>query len=120
MMRVFYGSSATHVHRYHCRGNVNTAGGKLCIAAGGIRVDRAVAGQILEVVSAHAIEAAIMAAERCRTADNDVRLALAKELEAARYEASLAARRYELVDPAKRSVARELEGRWNAALERVD
>ena len=47
-------------------------------------------------------------------------VALAKELEAARYEASLAARRYELVDPAKRLVARELEARWNSALERVD
>jgi hypothetical protein len=27
--------------------------------------------------------------------------------------------RYELVDPAKRHVARELEARWNGALERV-
>ena len=85
-----------------------------------MRLDRAVAGQILEAVSAHAIEAAMVAAARCKTADDDVRLALAKELEAARYEASLAARRYELVDPAKRLVARELEGRWNTALERVD
>ena len=33
--------------------------------------------------------------------------------------ASLASRRYELVDPAKRHVARELEARWNSALERV-
>ncbi len=71
-------------------------------------------------MSGHAIEAAIQAAERSRTTDNDVHLALSKELEAARYEASLAARRYELVDPAKRLVARELEGRWNTALERVD
>ena len=45
--------------------------------------------------------------------------AVERELEAARYEASLAARRYELVDPAKRHVARELEARWNGALERV-
>src|SRR3954447_4091177 len=37
-----------------------------------------------------------------------------------RDEAALAARRHELVDPAKRHVARELEARWNAALERVD
>jgi hypothetical protein len=37
----------------------------------------------------------------------------------ARYEASLAGRRYELVDPQKRHVARELEARWNNALERV-
>ena len=80
MMRVFYGSRAGHAHRYQCRGNIDTAGGKVCIGAGGIRVDRAVAGQILEAVSGHAIEAAIVAAERCRTTDNDVRVALTKEL----------------------------------------
>ncbi|WP_353642689.1 hypothetical protein [Mesorhizobium sp. WSM2239] len=45
--------------------------------------------------------------------------AVERELEVAGYEASLAARRYELVDPAKRHVARELEARWNGALERV-
>jgi DNA invertase Pin-like site-specific DNA recombinase len=120
MMRVFYGSTAGHAHRYQCRGNMDTAGGKICIGAGGIRVDRTVASQILEAVASHAVEAAIVAAERCKTADDDVRLALMKELEAVRYEASLAARRYELVDPAKRLVARELEARWNNALERVD
>jgi hypothetical protein len=41
---------------------------------------------------------------------------LEKELEQARYEASLAARRHAAVDPEKRLVARELEARWNAAL----
>lgn len=120
MMRVFYGSKAGHVHRYHCRGNVDTAGGKPCIGAGGVRVDRAVSTQILEAISPDAIEAAIQAAERSQSVDDDMRTALTKELEAARYEASLAARRYELVDPAKRLVARELEARWNSALERVD
>jgi len=120
MMRVFYGSRAGHAHRYQCRGDNDTAGGKICIGAGGIRVDRTVAGQILEALSAHAIEAAMVAAERCKNVDEDVRLALVKEWEAARYEASLAARRYELVDPAKRLVSRELESRWNSALERVD
>jgi hypothetical protein len=99
MMRIFYGSSSGHAHRYQCRGNQDQAGGKICIGAGGIRVDRAVAGQILEAVSAHAIEAAIQAAEKVRLADDEVRLALGQELEEARYEASLAARRYELVDP---------------------
>jgi DNA invertase Pin-like site-specific DNA recombinase len=119
LMRVYYGSAAGHAHRYQCRGTVE-AGGKICIGAGGIRVDRAVASQIMEAVSEHAIDAALEAAERSRIADNDVRGALSKELEAARYEASLAARRYEMVDPAKRLVARELEGRWNLALENVD
>lgn len=40
-------------------------------------------------------------------------------MEHARYEASLASRRYEAVDPAKRLVVRGLEARWNIALERV-
>jgi DNA invertase Pin-like site-specific DNA recombinase len=119
MMRVFYGSSAGHAHRYQCRGNSDTEGGKMCLGAGGVRLDRAIAEQLLRAVSGHAIEAAIQAEERARVSDDDVRLALNKELESSRYEASLAARRYELVDPAKRLVARELEGRWNTALERV-
>src|SRR5258708_946223 len=93
MMRIFYGSPAGHVHRYQCRGNSDTAGGKPCIGgAGGVRVDRAVSSQILEVVSSYAIEAAIQAAERCMAANDNVRQALGKELESARYEASLAGR----------------------------
>jgi excisionase family DNA binding protein len=44
---------------------------------------------------------------------------LALELEQSRYEARLAARRYEAVDPDQRLVAAELEARWNSALERA-
>lgn len=119
MLRVFYGTQAGHAHRYQCRGDANRAGGGLCIGVGGVRVDRAVAGQILEAVSGHAVEAAIQAGEKVRRVDDDIIRAVGKQLEEARYEASLAARRYELVDPAKRLVARELESRWNTALERV-
>jgi DNA invertase Pin-like site-specific DNA recombinase len=118
-MRVFYGTQSGHAHRYHCRGDDSHVGGWLCIGIGGVRVDRAVAAQIVEAVSEHAIEAAIQAADQSK-ADDDIRQALCRELEEARYEASLAARRYEVVDPTKRLVARELEARWNTALERVD
>jgi DNA invertase Pin-like site-specific DNA recombinase len=119
VLHVYYGSNATQAHRYQCRGNSDTGGGKVCIGAGGVRVDRAVSNQILEALSEHAVEAAIQAAERFGAVDDDLHAASSKELEAARYEASLAARRYEMVDPAKRLVARELEARWNQALERV-
>jgi hypothetical protein len=118
-MRVFYGTQSGHAHRYHCRGDDSHVGGWLCIGIGGVRVDRAVAAQIVEAVSEHAIDAAIQAADQAVKADEEVRQALRRELEEARYDASLAARRYELVDPAKRLVARELETRWNTALERV-
>lgn len=84
-----------------------------------MRVDRAVAARILEAVSEQAVDAALLAAEQSVKAANEVRRAVTRELEEARYEASLAERRYEHVDPAKRHVARELEARWNAALERV-
>lgn len=116
-MGVHYGSR--YGHRYQCRGDDSRAGGCVCVGTGGSRVDRAVAGQIIEAVSEHAIEAAIQAAEQSVTADNEVRQVLCRELEEARYEASLAARRYEVVDPTKRLVARELETRWNTALECV-
>ena len=118
-MRVFYGSQSGHAHRYHCRGDDSHVGGWLCIGVGGVRIDRAVAAQIVEAVSEHAVEAAIQAADQSAKADDEIRQALCRELEEARYEASLAARRYEVVDPTKRLVARELETRWNTALERV-
>ena len=119
MMRVFYGMRSGHAHRYQCRGDDAHVGAGLCIGIGGVRIDRAVVDQMLEAVSGRAVEAALLAADQMVKADDDVRQALGRELEGANYDASLAARRYELVDPAKRHVVRELEARWNAALERV-
>jgi DNA invertase Pin-like site-specific DNA recombinase len=119
MMRVFYGSGKGNAHRYQCRGDDAHVGAGLCIGIGGVRTDRAVAYQILEAVSDHAVEAAILASSQVERSTNDIIAAVERDLEAARYEVSIAARRYELVDPAKRHVARELEARWNAALERV-
>ena len=104
-------------YRYQCRGGSESPG--LCNGVGGLGTDRAVATQILEAVSPHAVEAALCASEQVEAAALEQRGAVQRELEEARYEASLAARRYDLVDPAKRHVARELEARWNAALERT-
>lgn len=119
MMRVFYGMRSGHAHRYQCRGDVQGEYKGMCVGVGGVRVDRAVVAQILEAVAGHAVEAAIMALDQAARADDDVRQSLERELEQARYEASLAARRHAAVDPDKRLVARELEARWNAALGRV-
>jgi DNA invertase Pin-like site-specific DNA recombinase len=119
IMHVFYGMRSGHAHRYQCRGDDAHVGAGLCIGIGGVRIDHVIVAHIMEAVSPLAVDAAIHAAEQVIQADNDVRQAVQRELEEARYEASLAARRYEVVDPAKRLVARELESRWNAALERV-
>ena len=119
MMRVFYRSGTDLSHRYQCRGDDGHVGAGLCIGAGGRSVDAAVASQLLEAVSGHAVEAALLAEQQAAKAQETVRLAVEKELEEARYAATLAERRYEHVDPAKRHVARTLEARWNTALERV-
>ena len=119
MMRVFYSMGKGNAHRYQCRGDDAHVGAGLCIGIGGVRVDRTVAMQVLEAVSDRAVEAAIFASDQVERSRKEVVATVERELEAARYDASLAARRYELVDPAKRHVARELEARWNGALQRV-
>jgi len=119
MMRVFYRIQSGQAHRYQCRGDDAHVGAGLCIGIGGVAVDKAVAAQLLEAVSERAVDAAILAAEQGARAAAAVRRAVEGELEEARYAASLAERRYEHVDPAKRHVARTLEERWNAALERL-
>ena len=119
-MRVFYGMGKGHAHRYQCRGDDAHVGAGLCIGIGGLRIDRAVALQILEAVSDRAVEAALVAAGPGRAiAQRGDRGGGAAILKPHAMRPHLAARRYELVDPAKRHVARELEARWNGALERV-
>ena len=119
MMRVFYGSRTGRVHRYQCRGDDSHVGAGLCIGIGGVAVDKAVTEQILDAVSPRAIDAAMHAADRGRKNAQEAKAAVLGELEAARYAAQLAERRYDQVDPMKRHVARALEDRWNAALVRV-
>jgi hypothetical protein len=116
MIHVAYSGAGGKVPRYSCRGaNVNHGAGG-CISFGGHRVDRAVAQELLRAVEAPAIDAALVAAERAHEHQNGTRNALELQLEEARYQVRLAARRYEAVDPDNRLVAAELERRWNEAL----
>ena len=119
MMRVFYGSAAGYAHRYICRSRFLEEPDRSCVGVGGVRVDRAVSLQLLEALTPTAIEAAEEAARQFQRQRSDAQNAVAREHEEAKYEARLAARRYEAVDPDKRLVAQELEARWEAALQRV-
>lgn len=119
MMRVFYGSHSSTAYRYICRSQDLSEPNGTCIGVGGVRVDRAVANQLLEALRPKAIEAATQAALKRAKKSQDARCAIERELEEARYEARLAARRYEAVDPDKRMVACALEARWEAALQRT-
>jgi hypothetical protein len=65
------------------------------------------------------VDAAVEAAEKMRRDVQEQRRSVELEREESRYQARLAARRYEAVDPDNRLVAAELEGRWNAALKKA-
>lgn len=106
--------------RYECRQDFRAHGAPRCISFSGLKVDQAIAKELLRVVQPHAVQIAIAASESTSKASQQHRAALLLELEQARYQAQLAARRYEAVDPANRMVAAELESRWNESLTRID
>lgn len=116
MLHVNYGNRGI---RYVCVSENINQGLSKCISFGRVKVDAAVATEILKVIQPLAIDAALEAAEQARQRQSDRARALELELEQARYEARLAARRYEAIDPDNRLVAAELESRWNTALSKV-
>ncbi len=81
--------------------------------------DETVSAEILTAGQGSALAAAIEAGDLAKQHHHAQHRALALELEQATYHATLAARRYEAVDPDNRLVAAGPEARWNAALERV-
>jgi DNA invertase Pin-like site-specific DNA recombinase len=117
--RMLYVNYAGTTIRYMCRGGHNDRAENWCVGFGGLRVDTAVTNEVLRAIEGHAIEAACEAAEQLQRQRQELRKAIELELEQARYEAGLAARRYEAVDPDKRLVAAELEARWNEALQKI-
>jgi DNA invertase Pin-like site-specific DNA recombinase len=119
MLHVFYGSRAGNSHRYVCRGAAMRGSQSACVGVGGVRVDRAVAEQLMAAIAPHALDAAMAASELTSNQSAERLQAVRKELEDARYGARLAQRRYEAVDPDRRLVARELERRWEEALKSV-
>jgi hypothetical protein len=111
-----YSGMKHHIPRYSCSRAWMDNGGPHCIAFGGLRVDDAIEDALLGVVGPGAIAAATAAAKGARDRRDQVRDALSRDLEAARYAADRAFRQYDAADPANRLVASELEARWNRAL----
>src|SRR5215813_13728303 len=114
-----YSGSRHDIPRYSCSRGWMDNGEPRCIAFGGLRVDDAIEGALLTVVGPGAIAAAISAETEAAERRDQVREALERDLEAARFAADRAFRQYDATDPANRLVAGELEIRWNKALEHV-
>jgi DNA invertase Pin-like site-specific DNA recombinase len=119
MLHVSYVGKENTVPRYECNAVHVNQGGARCLTLGGLWIDDAVVQEVLEAISGNAVEAALEAAEQMEQRRQELRQSLSLEVEQARYEARLAERRYEAVDPDQRLVAAELEARWNAALQKM-
>ena len=115
-LMVRYTGTKHNIPRYSCHRGLLDNGEPRCIAFGGLRVDDAIEAALLQVVGPGAIAAAIAAEAEATAQRDEVREALLRDLEAARYAADRAFRQYDAADPANRLVAAELETRWNRAL----
>jgi excisionase family DNA binding protein len=118
-LHVAYGGKSGEAGRYHCKGAYLNHGGDRCISFGSLRVDQAVGAEVLRLLKPLGVEAALnaIAARTAEAADKQRQVELT--LQQARYEANLARRQYDAVDPDNRLVAAELEHRWNERLREV-
>ena len=113
-----YSGTNHNVVRYVCDRGATDLGEPRCIAFGGVRVDQIVEGALFEVVRPGAVDAAERAEAEAADRRDEVRGALQRDLEAARYAVDRTFRQYDASDPANRLVTAELEARWETALER--
>jgi excisionase family DNA binding protein len=81
-----------------------------------MRIDRAVAREVLDRLQPLGIEAALAAIEAQDQHHCDKRQQIENAVQQTQYEAALARRQYDAVDPDNRLVAGELERRWNDKL----
>jgi DNA invertase Pin-like site-specific DNA recombinase len=79
-------------------------------------LDAAIAEEVLAALRPAQFELALAALEELEVRDQTIFRQWQMRLERAEYEAALAERRYQEVDPSQRLVAATLERRWNAAL----
>jgi uncharacterized protein YndB with AHSA1/START domain len=93
--------------------------GKSCLSLRCDLLDQAIGQRALAVVNAEQLSLAVEALRQVEERASAVTGQWRMRLERADYEAQLAQRRYEQVDPANRLVAAALEQRWNEALSRL-
>ena len=102
--------------RYACNQMATTYGAPQCQSISARPVDEHVSALMLEALSPSAIEVSLQVAEDLELERQQRRRHWKQRLERADYEADLARRRYEAVDPSNRLVARTLERDWETAL----
>jgi len=83
-------------------------------------LDAAITEDVLKALQPAELELALAALQELESRDQTILRQWQMRLERAEYEAALAERRYQEVDPSQRLVAGTLERRWNDALLQLD
>jgi DNA invertase Pin-like site-specific DNA recombinase len=105
--------------RYCCVRAQTSYGEKECQSLSGWRLDRFISEQVLAALEPAALELHLAAAADIEQQRQLLHQQWQQRLERARYQADLAARQYENVDPTNRLVAAELERRWETRLQEL-
>jgi hypothetical protein len=111
-MRVQYSGG----NRYVCNFLLYSQGGPLCQHLPADLIDRSVVAAFFAAVGPAELEAWTRSRDARRQADEALDRAEAQQVERLRYQALLAERQYNRVDPDNRLIAAELERRWEIAL----
>jgi DNA invertase Pin-like site-specific DNA recombinase len=104
---------------YVCQQGYSNGDAHICQSMASRAVDFEVVRAFLEAVSPTSMPVAMRVLDQIEQEMAGQRRQRELQLEQARYDARLAQRQYERVDPDNRLVASELERRWNEKLERV-
>jgi DNA invertase Pin-like site-specific DNA recombinase len=116
-MRVRYHDGAPN---YCCDAARRRYADPVCCWASAKRVDTLVEELVLGVINTGAVELSLAHAQTLQEEVARIDRQWREKLQRLEYEADLARRRYELVDPANRLVAQTLETEWNDKLVALD
>lgn len=103
-------------NRYVCNFLLGSQGGPLCQHLPADLIDPRVVAAFFEAVGPSELEAWTRARDARRRTDEALDRAEVQQIERLRYQALLAERQYNRVDPDNRLIAAELERRWEMAL----
>jgi len=118
-MQVAYSSRGKVTYYCHRGQRQRERGEPGCIRFAGDELERQLSEQILYAVGPAGVEAARLACERMAAERSTQRSLLSDELEQLRYEANLARRRFDNVDPANRLVLDTLASELEVSLQAV-
>jgi len=92
---------------------------RACMNAPAKPIDDVLAERLVSAVTPLTIQMALEALTNLEERDQAIAAQWRRRIERARYDADLAERRYEAVDPGNRLIASTLEQRWNDAMQRL-